>query len=451
VPAEVLDLNGKEYPGACYELKDENHFFVIGDWGGMCGWGSSNECGEDKFSERGEWSDSQGWYNSTAPRPMWNRHAAYVPGIDDEAQQRVAAAMGSIAAQTPPEFVVSVGDHFYPGGVAEHCNGVGSTYDFTVVPHQFKSTFEDVYNSSHMANAEWMGVLGNHDYGGVCVNMGWPQQIYYTWNQVYKRWVLPAQYYNRKLRFSKGGSDDWDEEDFTIDMFFLDSNHADSGTRDRNHDMCAREGNSDTHFYCDVFLGPDDSGQCAGTPGLWSSEEVCNNYFQQMWRDQMVWLEDLLDKSTADWQMIVTHFPPNYPTLSALTPLVEKYGVDLIMAGHTHMQAVHYQTAYIDYDVGDTAWVLSGGGGGVSSEGPPHEDYSKPGGPGSDRATGNDDQYGFIDMGITKDHLSIKKYSWGKREDGSQIMRGGAEVSRRLRADLKDYRPVKPKAAELFV
>merc|ERR1719444_373758 len=80
-----------------------------------------------------------------------------------------------------------------------------------------------------------------------------------------------------------------------------------------------------------------------------------------------------------DWQMIVTHFPPSYHTLRELTPLVEKHGVDLIMAGHSHLQMVWYQQTYIDYDIGDTAWVISGGGGGVSSEGPPIVDWQKPG------------------------------------------------------------------------
>ena len=101
-----------------------------------------------------------------------------------------------------------------------------------------------------------------------------------------------------------------------------------------------------------------------------------------------------------------------------------------------------HQQVYIDYDIGDTAWVISAGGGGVTSEGPPIEDYSIPFEGGGwdrvcDRATGNDDQYGFMDMVVTKDHLSIRPYSWGKNADGSQIMRHGAEVSRRPRADLK--------------
>lgn len=300
-----------------------------------------------------------------------------------------------------------------------------------------------------MAGKEWMAVLGNHDYGGVCVNKGWPQQVYYTWNKVYKRWVLPAQYYHRNIRFSKDGTDDWDDEDFSVDMFFLDSNHADAGTADVNHDMCAPKGNTDDTFYCAGYLGNDTTGDCAGTPGLWGSENTCNDYFQQLWRDQLVWLEDLLDKSTAEWQMIVTHFPPNYPPLRDLVPLVEKYGVDLIMAGHSHFQRVWYQEKFIDYDIGDTAWVISGGGGGVESEGVPDQDYSKPC-PGDDqskcdRSTGHDNQYGFMDMVITKDHLSIRPYSWGKKDDGSQYMIKGAELPPRPRGDLKDSRPANQK------
>jgi len=443
VPATVLDLNGEEYPAACYELKDENHFYVIGDWGGLCGFGAANECQPGHT-----WSDPQGWHDGSKPQPQWNRHGQYVKGIDDEAQQRVAARMDDLAQQSPPEFVVSVGDHFYPGGIAESCNGDGSTYDFSKVPHQFASTFENVYNSTHMADAEWMGVLGNHDYGGVCLSMGWPQQIYYTWNEVHKRWVLPAQYYNRKIRFSKDGSADWDEEDFTIDMFFLDSNHADAGTNDQNHDMCSTKGNSDNSHYCSGFLGPNNDSACPGTPHLWGDLHTCSDYFHDLWQTQMVWLEDLLDKSTADWQMIVTHFPPSYGPLQDMSPLVEKYGVDLIMAGHSHLQQVYFPSKYVNYDlvndVGDTAWVVSGGGGGITSEGPPSQDYNKPDG---DRATGYDDQYGFMDMVITKDTLSIRPYSHGRDPDGALIMRQGAEhVPRRPRADLKDFRPVKPKA-----
>lgn len=427
MPAQVGDLNGVAYPQACYGLKDENHFFVIGDWGGMCGWGGDNHCGMPGSL-------------ASAPYPMVNgrAHSQFVEGVDNVAQQEVAAAMGRVAAQTPPEFVITVGDHFYPGGVAEHCNGLSSSVDQTVIPSQFQSTFEDIYTSPDMEGKEWMGVLGNHDYGGTCVNMGWPQQVWYTWNQVSKRWVLPAQYYSRNIRFAKNPETGaFSEEDFTIDIFFLDSNHADVGTHDKDHDMCASEGNSGDGYYCAGFLGEEgsDYGQCAGT-NLWGDADSCNNEFQSMWRAQMAWLEDGLNKSTADWQMIVTHFPVNYPTVATLlTPLIEKYGVDLVMCGHSHLQMVKYQEAFAGFDIGDTAWVISGGGGGITSEGSPSED-------------GHDDQYGFMDMVLTKDQLSINPYSWGETTDGSPILRKGAVVSPRARND--SYVPTVEAAVELI-
>merc|ERR1711862_734411 len=99
--------------------------------------------------------------------------------------------------------------------------------------------------------------------------------------------------------------------------------------------MCANKGNTDDGFHCGGFITP--SHSCPGTD-LWHDSASCINFFRTMWSDQMAWLEDGLSKSTADWQFIVTHFPANYPTLHELNPLYEKYGVDLVMSGHSHLQ-----------------------------------------------------------------------------------------------------------------
>lgn len=352
-----------------------------------------------------------------------------VPGVDSPvdgvaAQQKVATNMDLIAAQTPPEFVINVGDSFYPGSIVEHCDGLSASVDNSKIPQQFQSTFEDIYNSEHMAHAEWHSVLGNHDYGGVCVQMGWPQQIFYTWNQVSTRWVMPGQYYSRQFRFAKNG-DDWSEEDIIIDVFFLDSNHADVGTQDANHDMCAEQGNTDDTFYCSGFITPN---TCAGTD-LWGSAATCDSFFKDLWDTQMTWLAEGLDKSTADWQFIVTHFPPSYGTLQELTPLYETYGVDLVMAGHSHFQQVNYKNPSASFDPGDTAWVISGGGGGVTSDGLPLEN-------------GDDDMYGFMDMMVTKDQLTINAYSHGQ-VDGAPILRPiGKTVTPRARGNATSATPM---------
>lgn len=415
MPDHVGDLNGVAYPQACYALNpdDGNHFMIIGDWGGMCGYGPDNDCSA----------------TGGKPYPMPNLGSrGDVVGIDSPvdgvaAQQLVATNMDIIASQNAPEFVMNVGDNFYPGSIIEHCDGLGSSVDTHTIPQQFQSTFEDVYNSAHMANKEWMSVLGNHDYGGVCVQMGWPQQVFYTWNQVSKRWVMPAQYYSRNIRFSKNG-DDWSDEDYTIDVFFLDSNHADVGTQDMDHDMCAIEGNTGIDKvggYCEPYLG----GTCNGTQ-LWGDAATCDNYFSTLWADQMTWLADGLDKSTADWQFIVTHFPAYHPRLVELVPLVEQYGVDFVMVGHSHQQQVNYgqPAAPRTNPYGpETAWVISGGGGGVTGDGLPLEN-------------GDDSIYGFMDVKITKDKFTIFPYSHGQ-VDGAPLLRppaGGTEVTPRARS-----------------
>jgi len=186
-----------------------------------------------------------------------------------------------------------------------------------------------------------LSVLGNHDYGGVCFNMGWTQQIFYTWNKVgSQRWIMPAQYYSRQVRFATTSGDI-----VSADMFFLDSNFEDSD-RDEPHDICSKSGNyhmdaNETQqdrkngWHCKGFLGDwkstsDKSGQCLNTK--FTSREGCIKEFKSIWQRQMRWLEKGLANSYADWQIIVTHYPPYYHKLAErLAPLSKKYGVDLIV------------------------------------------------------------------------------------------------------------------------
>jgi len=327
-----------------------------------------------------------------------------------------------------------VGDNFYPGGIIEHCEGLSDGYDFDKIPQQFNTTFEMIYTSPELDGKEWMSVLGNHDYGGTCIQMGWPQQIWYTWNTQAKRWVMPAQYYSRQFFF----------DDITVDMFFMDSNIGDAGTADRDHHLCTFAGNTGDGYHCGGFMG-DGSGSCAGTnftgdpsstpPGSrWRPNRNCANIFRALWEEQLVWLDRELGRSTADWQMIVTHFPPyHHPVHEDLKPLAQKHGVDLIMTGHSHLQMVRYKEKYIDTDFGDVAWVVSGGGGGVTSEGPPTVDYQN-----HNRPTGHDDQYGFMDVTMTKDTFTITAYSFLPENITEPIIRSTTVVTKNAPTSTKE-------------
>merc|ERR1719414_1274121 len=111
-----------------------------------------------------------------------------------------------------------------------------------------------------------------------------------------------------------------------------------------------------------------------GPTSVWD----CPVWFRRLWRDQLRWVQKLLRQSTADWQIVVTHFPPTFGR-DGWIQLSRDYGIDLLLTGHTHQQEVHYleQGNFLH----PTAWLVAGGGGGITSEGQP-------------TTNGDDDQYG---------------------------------------------------------
>jgi len=415
MPDTVTGLNGVAWPPACYEGKDDFHVFVIGDWGGMCGYGKKNDCGIGADADA-SWDTED--HSKARPYPMKNHRSRKI-GVDQMAQQLVRDRMNELAEIVDPEFVLNVGDNFYPGGIVEHCNGDASSVDLDVMPQQFQTTYENMYNGTKLQKKEWLSVLGNHDYGGVCFNMGWTQQVFYTWNRAStQRWIMPGQYYSRQARFTTSSG-----EVVSADMFFLDSNLEDTD-RDPDHDLCSNHGNyhlNETEgaqgihkngWHCKGFLGdwesqPDKGGVCKNTK--FTSRGSCIQEMKSLWKEQMVWLEKGLANSWTDWQIIVTHFPPHYEKVAKdLTRLSKKYGVDLIVTGHTHAQEIWYQKLIYGADFGDTAVIISGGGGGILSEATP-DDH------------GDDNQYGFMDLEITKKEIRVKSYSWADTKFG-QIM-----------------------------
>jgi len=156
---------------------------------------------------------------------MNNRNAPYANDLDIIAQDLVAQRMIAKAGDLrkigkAPKFVINVGDNFYPGGIEQHC-GVANAGQQASKSKQFAQVFEAMYPVKELGNIEWMSVLGNHDYGGVCYIKAWDQQILYTWSES-GRWVMPGQYYSRKVYFKTT----------TVDFWFLDNNVLDTKAPD---------------------------------------------------------------------------------------------------------------------------------------------------------------------------------------------------------------------------
>lgn len=91
-------------------------------------------------------------------------------------QQSVADAMEILARSTHIDFVLALGDNFYPEGVT------------SVDDPQWKTSFENVYNGDSLKQLPWYVTLGNHDY------ISDPSaQIAYS--KISNRWTMPDYYY----------------------------------------------------------------------------------------------------------------------------------------------------------------------------------------------------------------------------------------------------------------
>lgn len=360
-PRLATGHNGVRLPDVCFEERGPHYVQIISDWGG-------------RMSPHG-------------PKPARQRpKAQFVYGVDDRAQQRVAEQMASRAKRRSPDYVINGGDNFYWGGLDIAC---GITARNFVPTGQLEWNFEKVYTGPGLDGKPWLGVLGNHDYGGFRFDRGWDQLISYTWGPG-KRWVMPAQYWASTVRYPG----------FSVDYFFADTNvfNAEEPHADPEHNICSA-----------IHTPP---GASCGVEGPANITE-CRPWFEKLWGLQKVWLEERLGNSTADWQIVVTHFPP-YFGKEYWTDLAHRHGIDLIISGHVHKQELHTHGA--ENFLKPTSWLVSGGGGGITSENIPDE-------------VGHDDQYGFYEMTLTKEVIEVQAISHGG------VLRHAAFLSPRERAE----------------
>mmetsp|Transcript_92874 Transcript_92874/g.262269 ORF Transcript_92874/g.262269 Transcript_92874/m.262269 type:complete len:995 (+) Transcript_92874:67-3051(+) len=349
-PELVLDYRGVAWPAMCFTGTTEEHIFLIGDWGGLPGWnGGIPNTADNTKSE-------------AHPRRYWT-------GTDSHSQSLVADHMNAHAKTLNPRYVLNVGDSFYWGGLRGTCGK--PLHPLSVnVNVQINPVFENVYKGPGMDGKPWFSVLGNHDYGGFSFNTGWDQQIAYTYGgSPSGRWLLPSQYWHQHV--------DYLTKNFSVDYYMIDTQVFDAKHpyHDQGHNICSREHNG--HRADCTPYGPGDP---------WD----CQKWFRKLWKQQMLWLDKRLNESAADWQIVLSHFPPqgSWGTRE-WKALASKYGIDLFVAGHTHRQEVHqWGDAHMPF-------VITGGGGGVTSETNPY-------------SWGGKDQYGFMDMTISKESARIE-------------------------------------------
>lgn len=104
--------------------------------------------------------------------------------VGDYYQKDVAREMGHATIAIDAEFIVSVGDNFYP-------NGVQSTQDYHWI-----SSYESIYTDPSLYT-DWYIALGNHDYRGSV-------QAQIDYSNISRRWNMPARYYSKTFELESG-------------------------------------------------------------------------------------------------------------------------------------------------------------------------------------------------------------------------------------------------------
>lgn len=207
----------------------------------------------------------------------WGRNGA-------DHQKQVAAQMGITAADLKAQFIISTGDNFYPSGVISEHDPL------------FKYSFEDIYTDFSL-QWDWYPILGNHDY-----KSNPDAQVAYS--KISRRWKMPARYYSKKFPINGDKSQQ-------VLVVFMDTNPL------------------IPEFYDNNEYGPNVKGQDTTA--------------------QKKWLHKVLSDTSPDikWRIVVGHHPiftggsrtNAYDTKavrSRLKPILDKYGVDVYLAGHEH-------------------------------------------------------------------------------------------------------------------
>merc|ERR1719362_266006 len=172
---------------------------------------------------------------------------------------------------------------------------------------------------------------------------------------------------------------------FSVDYFFLDTNvfNAEAPVADPEHNICSSAHNA--------------PGANCGVEGPRNISD-CRPWFQRLWHEQQRWFDAGLEQSKSDWQIVVTHYPPTFAS-NYWAGFAHKHGIDAIITGHIHSQQMHLGDDHGNF-LRPTAWIVSGGGGGITSEDVPSE-------------AGWDDQYGFFELTLSSDMIEVQGISHG--------------------------------------
>jgi len=199
------------------------------------------------------------------PATTYNFLALADWGEDNPGQYATAEGMGVIAESINAKQVFVLGDNFYHSGIKTPEDGPNGE-------KRFKKTFEDVYTAPSLKNIPFWVVAGNHDHLG---NVS--AQIAYTSNpqNAGGRWRFPYWYHNVTQHFEVGG------KMVELEVLLFDSV---------------------------IMVGNTDQVNDDGTVTEVSLSEV-QPQDASLAAEQLAWLTERMEKSTADYLWVGGHYP----------------------------------------------------------------------------------------------------------------------------------------------
>jgi tartrate-resistant acid phosphatase type 5 len=183
--------------------------------------------------------------------------------------------MNTIAAQLNAQFVVAAGDNVYAHGAVD---------EFDV---RFKESFENVYGGAALQKP-WYAVFGNHDYKGNTT-----AQLEYVKHST--RWQFPSPFYKNSFTAEDGA---------TMDLIMIDTSMF--------YNLLFILFYSYSYFCLSLFS----FHSSVDLASMTDKEVDEEGYFdplpllgKEQAADQWSWIESELKSSTADYILVVGHYP----------------------------------------------------------------------------------------------------------------------------------------------
>ncbi|CAK4082892.1 unnamed protein product [Aphanomyces euteiches] len=368
---------------------------AIGDWGSTTGKISGSSL--ETAGNPGSCCKTYGGSGANANKVNPNKERIKV---DYWAQNYVSTILAKSAGELKPKpsRIIGHGDNIYWDGA-----GPGD------IAYRMEETFEKKYAQPELAGIKWVNVVGNHDIGGseyICGEKDNEfreckdtaemlkyldykfdlQAKYNSPNQ--ERWLMKDHYYVESVKSADGS--------VSVDIFNLDTNHADSHGLQQVCCQCYGYSKK-TKTKCTGNEMPGDANCAGGDKAMF---QACSDKIEGWAKASMDGAARDLAKSTATYKIINTHYSPHFhmgePKMLAWYNLTKQFNVHAWFNGHTHG---------FNHDVAkwNTHFFENGGGGGI---------FTDTSTAGTNAYVDNlwvagGNPYGFMELSFTKDWMKV--------------------------------------------